>query len=87
VLTVYRRDGCHLCDAAEEALGPVARELGLLVEQVDIESDQELLKRYMFEIPVIALNGEEIAKAPMSARALAAAVREAMGRSTPDGKG
>lgn len=39
---------------------------------VDIDSDATLQKRYFLEIPVITVNGEEVARAPISERVLEA---------------
>ncbi|MBU6337549.1 MAG: glutaredoxin family protein [Acidobacteria bacterium] len=59
VVTVYSREDCHLCDEALAALDLIDRE-GLVVEVVDIESDDGLLARYLERIPVIALDGVEL---------------------------
>ena len=59
VVTVYSRRDCHLCDEALAALDSIDRE-GLVVEVVDIESDDGLLARYLERIPVIALDGVEL---------------------------
>ncbi len=59
VVTVYSREDCHLCDEALAALDSIDRE-GLVVEVVDIESDDGLLARYLERIPVIALDGVEL---------------------------
>jgi glutaredoxin len=55
-LVLYRRPGCHLCDDARAVLGRV----GHPFEEVDIESDDVLLRRYLERIPVVALDGEEL---------------------------
>jgi glutaredoxin len=55
-LVMYSRPGCHLCDDARVVLLRV----GEPFEEVDIDSDDELLKRYLERIPVIALDGEEL---------------------------
>jgi glutaredoxin len=55
-LVMYSRPGCHLCDDARVVLLRV----GEPFEEVDIESDDELLKHYLERIPVIALDGEEL---------------------------
>jgi glutaredoxin len=55
-LVMYSRPGCHLCDDARVVLLRV----GEPFDEVDIESDDELLKRYLERIPVIALDGEEL---------------------------
>lgn len=59
VVTVYTREGCHLCEQALEQLREMGRP-GLEVEAVDIEADEELLARYLERIPVIALDGVEL---------------------------
>lgn len=80
VVTLYRRDGCALCDEAEALLGPLARRLRFSIEAVDIESDEALHRRYLLEIPVVAFAGDEIARAPLSAATLRAALEDALGR-------
>jgi glutaredoxin len=55
-LVLYGRPGCHLCDDARAAL----QRIGHPFEEVDIEGDDELLRRYLERIPVVALNGEEL---------------------------
>jgi glutaredoxin len=55
-LTLYGRPGCHLCDDARAVLDRV----GEPYLEVDISSDDELHKRLLERIPVIALDGREI---------------------------
>jgi glutaredoxin len=54
-ITLYGRDGCHLCDDAREVLVRV----GEPFDEVDIETDDELLKRYLERIPVVAVDGSD----------------------------
>ena len=54
-ITLYRRDGCHLCDDAREVLVRVGEPFA----EVDIETDDELLKRYLERIPVVTVDGAE----------------------------
>ncbi|HEY5475516.1 MAG TPA: glutaredoxin family protein [Tepidiformaceae bacterium] len=75
---LYRRDGCHLCDTAERDLATIARELGFDVESIDIEADDALHHRYLFEIPVIALGERELLRAPFSSQTLREALTEAL---------
>jgi glutaredoxin len=55
-ITLYGREGCHLCDQARAVL----ERIGEPFEAVDIESDDDLFKRYLERIPVIALDGDEL---------------------------
>ena len=55
-VVMYGRPGCHLCDDARLALERV----GHPFEEIDIESDDDLLRRYLERIPVVALDGEEL---------------------------
>jgi glutaredoxin len=55
-LVLYGRAGCHLCDDARVVLARI----GHPFEEVDIESDDALLRRYLERIPVVALDGEEL---------------------------
>ncbi|MCK9518858.1 MAG: glutaredoxin family protein [Dehalococcoidia bacterium] len=70
VVTLYGRPGCHLCDAAEADLRELAPTLGFAIELVNIETNDALLQRYLFEIPVVTLGDVEVAKAPIRGRML-----------------
>ena len=54
-ITLYGRRDCHLCDDARAVL----QRVGEPFEEVDIESDVELFKRYLERIPVVAVDGRE----------------------------
>ena len=59
-VTLYGRPGCHLCDEARELLLRVREELPFALQEVDIERDDELFKRYLERIPVVCIGGEEL---------------------------
>ena len=59
-VTLYGRPDCHLCDAARDSLRQIQATHPFVLLEVDIESDDELFKRYLERIPVIALDGEEL---------------------------
>ena len=59
-VTLYGRDGCHLCDDARDVLLALRREVAFSLHEVDIESSDDLHRRYLERIPVIPLNGEEL---------------------------
>ena len=57
-LTIYSKPGCHLCDRAKE----VIERCLVAFEVVDISGNAELEARYGHDIPVILLDGTEIAR-------------------------
>ena len=59
-LTLYGRPGCHLCDEARTVLLRVRDRVAFELEEVDIESDEDLFKRYLERIPVVAVEGVEL---------------------------
>ena len=58
-VTLYGRPGCHLCDDARAVLERVRATHPFRLQEVDIESDDALFKRYLERIPVVAVDGEE----------------------------
>jgi glutaredoxin len=59
-VTLFGREGCHLCDEARAALLRVRRTHPFVLEEIDIEADDALFKRYLERIPVVTLDGEEL---------------------------
>jgi glutaredoxin len=59
-LTLYSRPGCHLCDEARAALERVRARATFALHEVNIETDEELHRRYLERIPVVALGDEEL---------------------------
>ena len=56
---VYGRPGCHLCEDALTVIERVRARVSFVLEQRDIEADEELFKRYLERIPVVAIDGAE----------------------------
>jgi len=50
-LILYHQPDCHLCDVAEALLHAMG--MAGSYQEVDIESDLELLKRYGIHVPVL----------------------------------
>ncbi|WP_322817334.1 glutaredoxin family protein [Tepidiforma sp.] len=75
-VTLYRTRDCGLCDGAEAVLVRLARRLPIVVDAVDIATDHDLEARYFLEVPVVAVGGRVIAKAPIVEGALAAHLEE-----------
>jgi glutaredoxin len=57
---VYSRPGCHLCDKAKDAIHSSGLQSLFTFEEVNIESDHQLLRKYQYDIPVVTLDGSEI---------------------------
>lgn len=62
VLMLYSKAGCHLCDEMRVVAERAAAAAGVTLEVVDIVRDAALLARYRHEIPVLLLDGQEIAR-------------------------
>ena len=58
-VVIYSRPGCHLCEEAKKVIEGSGYRGEYTLEEINIESDAELLRRYRYDIPVITINGEE----------------------------
>jgi glutaredoxin len=56
-ITIYSRQGCHLCDDAQITLESLREELNFEIEVIDIEQDAELINLYSDQVPVIHIDG------------------------------
>jgi glutaredoxin len=56
---IYSRPGCHLCDQAKQAIEAAQCLDEYTLDEINIESDPDLLRRYKYDIPVITINGDE----------------------------
>jgi glutaredoxin len=58
-VVVYTRPGCHLCEEALAAIVAMHDRDGLEFElhEIDIESDELLLRRMLEKIPVVEIDG------------------------------
>jgi glutaredoxin len=62
-VVLYARPDCHLCDQARTQLEVLRGEgLAFELEEVNIDSDDRLLARYLERIPVVALDGEIVSE-------------------------
>jgi len=52
-VTLYFREGCWLCDKAEEMLNGLKVKYGINVRKISIDSDKETYELYRFDIPVL----------------------------------
>jgi glutaredoxin len=52
-VTMYMREGCHLCEEAKAVMAPIVNALGARLQEVDIDDDPVLRARYTNDVPVI----------------------------------
>lgn len=74
-IVLYTRSQCTLCTQAATRIDLEAR--GCTVVTVDIDTDDALLKRYGMRIPVVSVDGREIAEGAVQPGVISAAVRAA----------
>ena len=56
-VTLYTRAGCCLCGDARRALAEARRRADFDYEEIDIDFDADLRRRYNDEVPVVAIDG------------------------------
>jgi hypothetical protein len=65
-IVLFSRPGCHLCEDAHALVGAILTDRaarGLPAPEIverDIELDDELLRRYLLVIPVLAVGAREL---------------------------
>jgi glutaredoxin len=70
---LYGRPDCHLCDEARRGLLELRSDgLDFDLEEIDIETDEELHARFLERIPVVALGDEIVSELGLDADGLRA---------------
>jgi len=82
-LVVYGRPGCCLCEKAEDIARRLEREYAFETEVVDITGDPVLYARYREVIPVVTLDGTEIARGRVGFAGMRGALARAAGAARP----
>lgn len=82
-LRLYTKPGCHLCEEMKQALSHASRGIDVQLEEIDITGDEELLRRFGEEIPVLFIGGRKAFKY----RASEPALRERLARAVPPSPG
>jgi len=62
VLTLVGKPGCHLCEEMLAVVERVRRGGAFELIELNVQEHPELEARYFFEIPVLLLEGQEIAR-------------------------
>jgi glutaredoxin len=61
-VVVYSRKGCHLCEIVKETLSKLQRRGGFSWQEVDVDSDEQLRRRFTDEVPVVFIDGRKAFK-------------------------
>ncbi|MFN8126214.1 MAG: glutaredoxin family protein [Candidatus Nanopelagicales bacterium] len=75
-VVLYTKPGCHLCDVAREVVEIVCAELDTDYAEVDIWDDPSDADRFADRIPVVVVDGAEIAHFRVDPTRLRAALGE-----------
>lgn len=76
-ITLYTREGCHLCDEAKSIILPLLSKYGATIREVDIDDDRTLLDRYTNDVPVVFLGAHKIAEHRVDPASLRRALEQA----------
>ena len=60
-VVLYTRPGCHLCEVARAVVETVTAQAGEAHREVDVRSDPELLAEHGARLPVVEVDGREVA--------------------------
>jgi len=76
-VTLYTREGCHLCDKAKAAIRAAESlyRLKIYLREIDIDDDDELHARFTNDVPVIFVAGSEAFRHRVEPRELEEVVR------------
>jgi hypothetical protein len=75
VVRLYSRPGCHLCDEARALILAEQDRTAFVFEEVDVSTGEDLEREYGTRIPVVEVDGAEVAEISLDADEFAAVVR------------
>jgi hypothetical protein len=76
LVTLYHKPDCHLCHEVEQVIKAVARRRRFKLHRRNILDDVQDLARYQEAIPVVCVDGREIARYRLTAHQLETALTE-----------
>lgn len=85
VVEVYTRENCGLCEEAEDRVAVEAGDAD--VRHIDIDADPALQERYDIRVPVVAVDGREVAEGRIEEGVVRQAVRRAREGRWSEGRG
>jgi hypothetical protein len=75
VVRLYSRPGCHLCDEARALILAEQDRTAFVFEEVDVSTGEDLEREYGTRIPVVEVDGAEVAEISLDPDEFAAVVR------------
>ncbi len=78
-VVIYTRPGCHLCDVAKAQIAHAGCDDLFTLEEINIDSDAELTRRYGWDIPVVTIDGTHAFKHRLTAEDFRRELRRALG--------
>jgi hypothetical protein len=76
-VTLYTKPGCHLCEPVDATIAAAARLRSFQRDTRNILDDPADFERYKHAIPVVTVNGREIARYRLALADLLAAIDRA----------
>ncbi len=61
IINFYTKENCSLCDKGKAILIELSSEFPISITEYDIYKDDELLELYGVMIPVVEIDGEQVA--------------------------
>lgn len=61
IITLYTRKRCSLCDKAKSMIDELKVDWNFTLEEIDIDTSDALTELYGIMIPVVQIDGEEVA--------------------------
>lgn len=78
-VTLYTKEDCGLCEEAEALLRRLQRSIRFETDVVYIDDDPVLFRRYRHRVPVVAVDDDEVAPAPLEEAHLVAVISSSAG--------
>lgn len=83
ILVLLSRRNCALCDEARAVLRPMAENTPFTVQEIDVDSDRRLRRRFKNFVPVVLWQGDELARLRIDREALSARLHEILEARAP----
>ena len=76
-VVLYSKPGCHLCEEMRALVDDVLDGSDVAVREVDVTRDAALFERFRYDIPVLEIDGREVARHRVTEPVLVKALRAA----------